>query len=322
MSNMLNIVHISPTPLVAAPSKVAAAQRRWGHDSVSIVLNDYPEKSPLAKKFTEESLLPSPFLMSTIDRAIANADIIHVHNELPADWVENLLQKNQSAKYVYQVHSPLREGPLYIERANSIGLPFIGYFVVGQYQPRHYQKYLLVPNIVNEVPSVKFRKKGEKLRVMFSPTHAQDGRWNNKHTPQLKDAIDALSNLGKIEPIWVDTPVHPKTLMAIRRNCHVSIDEIATGGFHQVSLEGLCAGNVVINRADFFSKAAFSQFSDQKLPPFCYSDGTQIADFLLRLSADVEETNYLQQQSFEYFRSYLMPEQLVEKFNDAYQSVI
>jgi hypothetical protein len=321
MSKKYKIVHISQTPLVAAPSKIALAQRLSGHDAIAVALNDYPIKGPLAGKFIEEYILESEFTKPLIDAAIRAADIIHVHNDIPDAWAERLISSNQSARYFYQAHSPLREGPLYLPRHTEINLPFSASFVVGQFQPRIHKNSIFVPNIVHDVPGFSPREKNQKLRVIFSPTHQRPGRWNNKHVEKLDVAIDALVRLGKIEAVIPTEPVSPKTLMAMRKTCHVTIDEIATGGFHQVSIEGLAAGNVTVNRADFFCKAVFSNFADGVSPPFVYATGESIASLLEELANDWQKTVELQEQSLEYFKAYLTPEKMATVFDQAYETI-
>jgi len=321
MSKLLNIIHISQTPLVAAPGKVALAQRIAGHNAIAVALNDYPSKGPLAGKFIEEYILEDDFTRGYINTFIQSADIIHIHNDIPAAWCERLIGLNQSAKYVYQAHSPLREGPLYLPRHEDMGLPFVLKMVVGQFQPRIHTDHHFVPNIIHDVPSASLRKKGDKLRVIFSPTHLRPGRWNNKYVEELDVALDALVKLGKVEAVIPSQPVSPKVLMALRKTCHVTIDEIATGGFHQVSIEGLAAGNVTINRADYFSKAIFANFSDGEHPPFKYADAASIATVLDELANDWELTAHLQTQSLNYFKQYLKPEKMARIFDEAYESV-
>ncbi|BFT62221.1 hypothetical protein [Pseudomonas moorei] len=321
MCKKYKIVHISQTPLVAAPAKVALAQRMSGHETVAIAIKDYPINGPLAGKFIEDFLIEDEFTKGIIDEAISKADIIHIHNDLPQEWTTRLLHANQTAKYVYQVHSPLREGPLYLPRDSSLGLPFSLKLVVGQFQPRIHQDHVFVPNIIHDTPSVRPRRKGEKLKVIFSPTHLRPGRWNNKYVEQLDTALQSLVKLGKIEAIIPDKPVSPKALMAVRRSCHVSIDEIATGGFHQVSIEGLAAGNVTINKADYFSKTVFSTFSNGEKPPFVYADGESIASTLEDFANDWEKTAEQQLVSYNYFKKHLTPIKMSSIFDKAYETL-
>lgn len=314
-----NIFHVSQTPLVGAPAKLANAQRGIGHNSTALALNDYPGQ--LSKMFINDYLIDDDFCSPIISEEIKQADIIHIHNDINKDWAIRLLENNQSAMYLYHVHSPLREGPLYTPRENSIPLPFAAKLVVGQFQPRIHNDHYFVPNIITEIPSIRIRKKNEKLKVIFSPTHMRPGRWNNKHVEKLDIAIKSLIDLGKIEAIIPDKPVHPKMLMAARRSCHISIDEIATGGFHQVSLEGMIAGNIVINKADFFSKKVFSQFTQGETPPFLYSNGDSIAEKLLELADNYESTAELQLQSYNYALKYLHPDSLARYYDDIYETI-
>jgi hypothetical protein len=319
----LKIVHITPTPLVGSPGKIAFAQRMSGHEALAVALSDYPKGGPLEKMFLERTMLLDSFNTAHVEDSIRSADIIHLHNFVSKERANWLRELNQSAAYVYQAHSPLREGPLYTDRADEKSpFDFALKLVVGQHWGRFYQSFTPVPNLVLSQPSVRLRQAGEKLRVMFSPTHKHTGRWTSKHSEQLENTLSALVQIGKVEIIGPTTPVPPETLMEVRRSCHVSIDEIATGGFHMVSLEAMCAGNITINRADYFGKTAFSTFCEGAMPPFLYADDGCINDVLLRLADDWEETARHQQESYDYFNTYCNPSRLVEVFDAAYQTAI
>ena len=318
----LRIVHITPTPLVGAPGKIAWAQRMKGHEALAVALSDYPKGGPLEKKFLDRTVLLDDFTRHHIEDCIRQADIIHLHNFLPGDRIRWLQELNQAAAYVYQAHSPKREGPLYVDRSEENSqFEFKLKLVVGQHWGRFYTSHLPVPNLILSPPSVRLRKRKEKLRVMFSPTHKHAGRWTSKHSPALEEALSALETINKIEVIALKNPVSPEALIEVRRSCHVSIDEIATGGFHMVSLEAMCVGNIAVNRADYFAKATFAGFCDGEMPPFLYANDACIAEILLRLADDWEETVTRQQASYDYFRRYCDPLRLVEVFDAAYQSI-
>lgn len=322
----VNVIHISPTPLVGAPAKVTRVLNTNGFEALHICLRDYPSGGPLSGKFIADSLIvdnADDYCLDSIDHALAQADIIHVHNDLPAeqqDWIQGLAPR---AAYVYQVHSPLGEGPLYYERAKTIRLPFRARLVVGQYQPRHYPDYAPVPNLVLDQPTINLRKQGEPLRVLFSPSHTRGGRWNSKCSDSLMKILEALATLGKIELVTPEKPLSPSTLMFLRKTCHVTIDEIVTGAFHQVSLEGLCAGNIVVNRADFFCRAMMAQCADtEDLPPFTYADEQTAQELLINLSDDFELTRRLQQESYDYYCEHLRPEALIKPYIEVYDNVL
>lgn len=317
----LNIVHITPTPLVGSPGKIAFVQRLKGHNAISVALSDYPKGGPLENKFLENSMVITSFTSKYINECVSSADVIHIHNYLPNDKYLWLMELNQKAIFAYQVHSPQREGPLYVLRAEKSPVEYEVKFVVGQHWGRFYPDYIAVPNLILSPPSINLRKKDEKLRVMFSPTHKHNGRWTSKYSAALEESLITLSKANKIELVCPEQPVHPNILMWVRRNCHVTIDEIATGGFHMVSLEGLCAGNIVINRADYFAKVTFANFCKNNMPPFIYADENNIFDVLLELSNSVDKTAKLQKDSFSYFKDFCNPLEHVEIYNKAYKYV-
>ena len=124
------VVHLSETPLVAAPYKLAVAQRMIGIDANSIVLNDYPEKGSLSKKFLGDSLVwngAEESVVELIKRYLVQADVIHIHNNISGEVLSFIKEYCSRAHFVYQVHSPLREGPLYWYRHESMGLPFAAF---------------------------------------------------------------------------------------------------------------------------------------------------------------------------------------------------
>lgn len=321
----LKVLHLSPTPLVAAPGKLSRALRQAGHDSLCVALNDYPKNGPLHGKFIDDVTLLAEAgseVKDLVDGFARAADVIHIHNDLPASTVQWLRELSPRARFVYQVHSPLREGPLYFERAPALGLPISRHLVVGQYQPRHYPDYLAVPNLVLDEPFLAPRRDDEPLRVLFSPTHSRTGRWNAKYSERLEKVLRTLHDLKRVEIVWPTAPLSPSTLMALRRTCHVSIDEIMTGAFHQVSIEGLCAGNVVINRADFFSKSMMACCARApELPPFVHADESSIEDVLIALALSPRRTAELQAASFRYFDAHLRADRLVNRFVHIYETL-
>lgn len=321
----IKVLQLSPTPLVAAPGKLSSALRQAGHDSLSVAFSDYPASGSLNGKFIGDTTVyaeASDETRDMINEFAKTADIIHVHNDLSATNIQWLRELAPRAAFVYQVHSPLREGPLYFNRSEHMGLPFRAKLAVGQYQPRHYPDFIAVPNLVLDAPHLKRRQPKEKLRILFSPSHSRTGRWNAKYSASLETILKSLVALNRVEVIWPTKPIAPTTLMAIRRTCHVSIDEIVTGAFHQVSIEGLCAGNVVINRADFFSKAMMAQCAGStQFPPFVQADETNVAEVLLDLAASPEKTAEIQQASHDYFRKNLTSGNLVKRFEKIYENI-
>ena len=180
-----------------------------------------------------------------------------------------------------------------------------------------------MPNVVLSKPSFRLKQSGEKLRVMFSPTHSRGGRWNAKYSPELEEALSAFTRMGKIEVITPQSPLTPLALLEMRKSCHVSIDEIVTGSYHQVSLEGLCSGNVVINNSDFFASIMLSNVSGTKdLPPFFQANPKNISERLLELAMNDDLTRHIQKKSFDFFKNNLLPDHLFKVYDNIYKDIL
>ncbi len=325
MNSEPEVLHLTSTPLAGAPGRIAnALATHTRYSALAVSLNDYPP--PLAGVFYENTLIlprksPGAPLLPTL---IGRASIIHVHNRLP-DHALELVAKHakRGCKFVYQTHSPLREGPLFFDRAESQGLPFSAHLTLPHLHHRFFPNHKLVPNLVPYAPSVRPLGDDERILVIYSPAHKRSGqRWSDKVSPQLDKVLRALRTLPHVKVLDV-AGVQPRALFELRRNAHVTIDEIATGAFHQISMEGLAAGNVTVNNADPFAQAAFQAACDVGVPPpFFLTSPTDVGERLLSLVRNRHEIRDLQQRSYEYFSRHLKPERLVQRFVRIYDEVL
>lgn len=316
-----NVLHISPTPLVDAPRKVSEELNKSPKfTSTTIIFNDYP--GTLAGVFSQQSILYTKNKDLAI-KLIEEADIIHIHNFLSEEQEQVIFQNSKSdIKFIYQVHSPLREGPNFVEYQPKY-IEFDKKCVIAQYHTRLYPDYEMVPNIILHEPSLNPIQKTEKPKVLFSPAHKRTGgRWNDKYSNELMEALESLSKLKKIELIIAEGYT-PHELYILRTKCHITIDEITTGAFHQISLEGLCAGNVVINNSDCFSNDIFKHFVNANDDlPFYKVNRFNVYDRLFTLVSNHEQIAGLQQKSYEFFECYLKPRKLIKSFEKIYLEVL
>lgn len=325
MKSARKILHISRTPLVAAPGKVVAALNRYtDYEAVHIVGEDYPK--PLQGMFIGEAIVYSnePSIVAVCESLIRHADLIHIHNDMQAPLCQLVRRAAKpSCRFVYQVHSPLREGPLFFDRSQTLGFDFAAKLSLPHSQQRFFPDHRMVPNLVLFRPSVRPLADQEPIRVLFSPAHRRSGlRWNDKVSESLDNALTVLTTLRAAEVLDVKG-IPPATLAEIRRTTHVSIDEIVTGAFHQVSLEGLATGNVVINNADFFAVHSLKMVcGTTDDPPFFRLGEHDVGEQLLALVRDRERVRRLQQASYEYFMEHLRPDKLIRCFTDIYDEVI
>ena len=135
--------------------------------------------------------------------------------------------------------------------------------------------------------------------------------------------LTGLAATGLIDLIELEKPLEPDELLALRRTVHVTIDEVVTGGFHQISLEGLCAGNVVVNGADHFAVAMFSQAVRASAPPpFVRTSEHELAETLARLVLSKDSIRDGQRKSNDYYKRWLMAERLAGIYMELYQDVL
>lgn len=324
LNNSMKITHVAMTPLVGAPGKVSRVLNLAGFNSTSYCFSDYPKKSNLASKFLADTIVVdqnNKYLNDAFLNDIVTSDIIHIHNAITKKQLDAICAVAPDAKFIYQTHSPQKEGPLFYNHADDLEDLVCAKLVVAQYQPRLYPDYIPVPNLVLDTPQLKKRSENETLKVIFSPTHKRGGRWNNKASKVLDKSLDALSNSKKIELVKIDTPVDPRQLMAMRGLCDVSIDEVVTGAYHQVSLEGLCAGNIVLNSADHLSTTMLASMCDGQYPPFQSVKDYDVLECLLKLADDVELTNKKKIESYDFFTNYLNPLVLIQRYIDVYKAI-
>ncbi|MCY0966836.1 hypothetical protein [Parathalassolituus penaei] len=323
MLNDMNILHIAPTPLVGAPVKVVKALAAVGVNARCLLLSDYPKQSGLQGFFTDGAELINSATAEgemLLRDALEWADVVHVHNFL-SEQAALIIKEYSSKIFVYQVHSPQREGPVFTPRVNEFGIGFSKYLVLAQYHPRHYPGYEIVPNLVLFDPVCEERQ-GDVLKVLFTPTHARGGRWNSKGDPRLPGIFEQLVRDCPVEMVSLKGPVTPGKLFEIRTQCHVSIDEIVTGAYHQVSLEGMAAGNVVVNAADYFSCRMLQRISGaDRRPPFLNANVDTVYDVLSNLANNMDLTMGYIRETASYYRDFMDWRKLVLRYVDVYKAL-
>ncbi len=318
------VLHISKTPLAGSPARISSAINNFSDlESYHFFECDYPGN--LKGLMSNESICISEGNKSEwmFDNVLKSADIIHVHNEVSLDVSKKIIACKPECKFIYHVHSPLREGPLFVELVSKMGIEFNIKLVVAQYQARIYQDYIPVLNLVPYKPYIKEVKPGDIPRVICSPAHKRvGGRWNDKTSKALDLALRSLSKFKKIELIEC-AGVKPFELFSLRKKCHITIDEIKTGSFHQVSLEGLAAGNAVINNSDWFSDLYLKKWSNYEVDlPFIKADCDSIYDVLVDFQSDYEKLRKKQIESFEFFNKFLLPEYIVKSYLNIYKRLV
>jgi len=316
----MNIVHISKTPLAGSPGRLSDEINKLNEiSSLAFIEKDYPGE--LSGKFIYNSvLLDCSSSWDLLKHSIRSADIIHIHNDVSTECLYLILNQNPTSKFVYHVHSPLREGPLFFEVYKTLGIEFHRKIVVGQYHPRHYSDFIPLLNIVPFKATSNVKNVDDKIRILFSPSHTRTGgRWNDKVSAELDRTLKLIAKDKKFE-IITPNKISPSALFELRKTCNITIDEITTGSYHQISLEGLAAGNVVINNSDFFSNIFLETLSNSsEHVPFVRMNNRNVSKKLPELLSEPEEIYSIQKQSIKFYKKYLSPQKTANRLINIYK---
>ncbi|MFM5582828.1 hypothetical protein NRZ30_20020 [Aeromonas jandaei] len=322
MKSSKKILLISGSALVGAPQNIMKALNSFSdYDASLIVEEDYA--GARNGFFTADAIVLSDDNLELIKYKISNADIIQIHNKISSKLEGLILENTTTENFIYQVHSPLRESPLYSDLTQDMRIKFKVKAACAQYHGYIYPDYINLPLIVNYSPSIR-EYDGGKINVLFCPSHAGiKGKWNRKSSTEFNEIVNDFSRLPGVNVIRPTKPVRPQELFEIRKTCHISIDEILTGTFHTISLEGLCAGNVVINNSDFFTNRILQNSAGAETPPpFYRSNESNLFDNLVDLYRNPDLLVKIQRDSYMYFINYLRPKALIKKYIDIYNELL
>ena len=193
--------------------------------------------------------------------------------------------------------------------------------VVSQAWARLYQNFTMIPNVVPEIYGCQDLDLNLK-QVMFTPSHGKGGRFGFKGADKTERIINKFYKSYKsfsrnttkegVNIIINKQPIRQSSLHVLRSHTHVSIDEIVTGGFHQVSLEALATGGCVINGADIFSLMNFAHSVEaEELPPFItVKDEAEFRRALFQITHDHDFLLDAILQSRKYYKNFLTTRRL------------
>lgn len=319
---MVNIIHISPSALAGAPGMLSEALSDFGHvqSSIHFRAGDHGTQRDI---FSPESI---PVKDIKADKALfmmhfEEAEVIHVHNFIPnfvLKWMSEARRRDR--KYIFQVHSPRYERPVYDDLSDFHGVTFAAKLVISHFHPRHYPDFEVVPNCLYRKAFATSRcvSPSGPLRIQFSPSGRSTGRWAAKSSQVFEQTIDLLKNDTRFE-FTVFEDVSPQNLSHRRSLADVTIDELVTGSYHLVSYEGLAAGTVVLNNADTVSTDMFQIGFRSPPPPFLRCDPLELHEILANLNRDRDELLKIKARSRDFFETWMSPDRTSKIYADIYE---
>jgi hypothetical protein len=320
----MQVVHISPSALAGAPGMLSDALQAFGHVDTSVHFRA-GDHGPDRQLMSPDSvpLNDNPADRDMFAARVEAADIVHVHNFVPdfvLGWLAELPKRDR--KFIYQVHSPKYERPIFGDMSADHGLAFTAHLVVCHFHPRHFPDFRPIPNCLyrrafRALPSRKPTGR-DPVRVMYSPSTRSTDRWARKSDTAFEHAIKLIGRDGRFA-LRVLGNVPPQVLAERRLLSDVTIDEVVTGSFHLVSYEGLAAGTAVINGADVLSMAAFQIGFRSPPPPFLRCTPLTLQETLLALHADREYLAQRQEAARTFFDEWMNPRRISGMYANIYR---
>ena len=315
------VLHVASSILAGAPANLSLALARHSrYRSTLIQTGDFadPRRATMAPEAIHfRSRSSTEWLCRELLR---ETSIVHIHNTVHPSFLGLLAEVPNEVIFIHHAHSPLYERPLFFDHGPGLELRLSARFAVSHFHPRAYPDAVPMPNIVPR--SRPPARRAGPLRVLYSPSHRGGGRWNAKTNREFERALVAVRRLEGVDLIEVDDAT-PAELFEIRTRCDVTIDEVVTGSYHLVSVEGLAAGTVVINNADEASMwAAQMGLRSDLRPPFVRTNSEGLPETIAALRSDAEGTFEKRLQGYAFFESFMTPGRLAAIYEEEYDRLL
>lgn len=324
---MLNILHLSETPLSGAPYRLMKVQRLGGHNARLInhrvryngrTNMVYPHDILLQRDC--DCCTDGVFNREEIYSLFDSADILHFHNNVHDVFLLKLypqLRKYLKSKHVvFQVHSP-RESLKYVEK--DINNKDVNTrLVIAQFQARQYKDFTVVPNAIDITDPLYSPKdyENEVPHIVYSPSNTNLKGWNDKG---FRDVMRVLERLPK-DKCTYDVITNTPHLKCIERKKKgdIAIDELVTGSYHLCTLEGLSHGQAVFCSVDSLTVKALMKVAPAAFPVISSSPRTMQTD-IETLIERPDLIRHYRAITRKFMEDYWSPQQINEHYIKAYQ---
>jgi hypothetical protein len=266
----MNFLLVSETPVAGTVCRFATALAELpGVDSAfPFVLRNY-KNSPFDLPYGQ--MISYDHWANILGEHANKADHIIFHNCAEQSYIDLVKRSaNQNTSMSFHMHSPPFEGPLFcydIITENN----FDNVFSVAQGHARFFEESIPIPNII---PDIKiFDMKRRRSAVIIGHLRTTSARWSKKIPENFVRDLDALltnCSVGvyTIPKLFGCETVPYRTFSQALQNFDYVVDDINSGLFHQISMEGLKSGCIVFSAADEFSVESFCTAANCPPPPF------------------------------------------------------
>lgn len=327
----LNVVHLSLTPLAAAPIRQCKALNLL--EGVNARLVQFNEEGYGKYNFEKDLIWEKDKKLAT--ELIMEADILHFHNYVRLDSMEFSpidFKKlwSEGKPIIRQFHS----NPELIARMTNMSpddvskcpLPKL---TLGQYHERYYPTAKIIPNVVF-FPDKIIEKNYNVIRIGYSPSNyrsSYEHRWDTKGYPEtvrvLKKFIRYAKKNKKIK-IEVDiiTGVDHAECLRRKQLCHITIDDLVTGSYHMSCLESLSLGSVALTFMDDRVIKTVKDITGRDDFPAINTRLEDLCDILYFLVCNPKVVEQLGKYSFNWMCDYWKPTNIATQLVGIYNEVI
>ena len=291
----MKLAIFSRTPLAAAPWELYKALKKYTTMDVSLING--------TARYNDGRIFPFHLLMNspngTAMRVLQESELWHVHNYLVPQLV--MLKKNH--KVMAQFHSL----PRLMNWKQLMDFADVSYTIRQPNQEEEYKELKALPNIIDPDEYRPTRRKSP-VKIAFAPsTRAPIGHPGSKGYVQVKAVLDSVARKREVEIVWIERKSYEQNL-ALKQHSHILIDDVVTGNWHRTSLEGMCFGCAVLNKA--------------MKSPFVYATLKTLEERLLWLVDNPAILNDFQERSRLWVLQHWHAMDLVKEYAKAYGEVL
>ena len=291
----MKLAIFSRTPLAAAPWELYKALKKYTTMDVSLING--------TARYNDGRIFPFHLLMNspngTAMRVLQESELWHVHNYLVPQLV--MLKKNH--KVMAQFHSL----PRLMNWKQLMDFANVSYTIRQPNQEEEYKELKALPNIIDPDEYRPTRRKSP-VKIAFAPsTRAPIGHPGSKGYVQVKAVLDSVARKREVEIVWIERKSYEQNL-ALKQHSHILIDDVVTGNWHRTSLEGMCFGCAVLNKA--------------MKSPFVYATLKTLEERLLWLVDNPAILNDFQERSRLWVLQHWHAMDLVKEYVKAYGEVL
>lgn len=291
----MKVAIFSRTPLAAAPWELYKALKKYTTIDVNLING--------TARYNDGRIFPFHLLLGSPNgnamRILQESELWHVHNYL----VPQLVMLKKAHKVVAQFHSL----PRLMNWRQLMDFADVSYTIRQPNQEEEYKELRALPNIIDPDEYCPIRRKSP-VKIAFAPsTRAPIGHPGSKGYAQVKTVLDRVAQKRDVEIVWIEHRPYEENL-ALKQRSHILIDDVVTGNWHRTSLEGMCFGCAVLNKA--------------MKSPFAYATLNTLEERLLWLVDNPEILNDFQERSRLWVLQHWHAMDMVKEYVKAYEEAM